>query len=205
MPFNLIYLSLQSDLQVTEESENSSRLLNGLVMKKLTKTNSSVGKYKGVTRHVELLENSTNLFLPNVTVEDSGIYSCFLSAPLGHQNQEGDVHLNVYGECPILLPLAPYKWSIQDESAQTNNLTLFFLDESTVEKLEFNNDDTIYIVALTVLVMALLIMFISYVSIKLCAFCFKYIYVELQLKVIYQRHVYHRFVWGIYLKTIRSP
>lgn len=73
-------------------------MLSGLVMKKLTKTNSRVDKYKGVTRHMELLENSTDLFLPNVTVEDSGKYSCFLSAPLGHQNQEGNVHLNVYGE-----------------------------------------------------------------------------------------------------------
>ncbi|KAI7806592.1 CD83 antigen [Triplophysa rosa] len=121
--------------KVTEESEKSPRLLNGLVMKKLTKIKSRLEIYKGVTRHVELLENSTNLFLPNVTVEDSGIYSCFLSAPLGHQNQEGDVHLTVY-------------------------------DDFTIEKLEFSNDDTIYIVALAVLVMALLVMYISYVSLR---------------------------------------
>ncbi|XP_056619517.1 CD83 antigen [Triplophysa dalaica] len=121
--------------KVTKESEKSPRLLNGLVMKKLTKINSRLEIYKGVTRQVELLENSTNLFLPNVTVEDSGIYSCFLSAPLGHQNQEGDVHLSVY-------------------------------DDFIVEKLESSYRDPIYIVAFAVLALALLVMFISYVSLR---------------------------------------
>nr|XP_055067274.1 uncharacterized protein LOC129448720 isoform X2 [Misgurnus anguillicaudatus] len=117
--------------KVTKEP---SRLLTGLVMKRLSKINSRVEKYKGVVREIELLENSTNLFMPNVTTEDAGIYSCFLSAPLGHQNQEGEVHLKVY--------------------------------DATVEPLKFNNNDTIYIAALTVLGLALLIMFISYVCLR---------------------------------------
>ncbi|XP_073728464.1 CD83 antigen isoform X1 [Misgurnus anguillicaudatus] len=118
--------------KVTKEP---SRLLTGLVMKRLSKINSRVEKYKGVVREIELLENSTNLFMPNVTTEDAGIYSCFLSAPLGHQNQEGEVHLKVY-------------------------------EDATVEALKFNNNDTIYIAALTVLGLALLIMFISYVCLR---------------------------------------
>nr|XP_055067273.1 uncharacterized protein LOC129448720 isoform X1 [Misgurnus anguillicaudatus] len=118
--------------KVTKEP---SRLLTGLVMKRLSKINSRVEKYKGVVREIELLENSTNLFMPNVTTEDAGIYSCFLSAPLGHQNQEGEVHLKVY-------------------------------EDATVEPLKFNNNDTIYIAALTVLGLALLIMFISYVCLR---------------------------------------
>lgn len=52
-------------------------------------------KYKGVEREFELLESSMSLLLSNVTAEDSGIYKCFLSAPLGHQNQEGEIVLKV--------------------------------------------------------------------------------------------------------------
>lgn len=68
-------------------------------MKRLTHHNSTVQKYKGVERDLKLLEDSQSLILPNVTLEDAGRYRCFLSAPLGHQNQEGEVHLSVYGEC----------------------------------------------------------------------------------------------------------
>ncbi|ROJ29342.1 CD83 antigen [Anabarilius grahami] len=76
-------------------AEGPSRTLTGLVMKRLTKNDGKVQKYKGVEREVELLESTKSLILSNVTAEDSGIYSCFLSAPLGHQNQEGKIVLNV--------------------------------------------------------------------------------------------------------------
>ncbi|KAG7336258.1 hypothetical protein KOW79_000951 [Hemibagrus wyckioides] len=77
-------------------SEAPSHHLTGLVMKRLTHHNSTVQKYKGVERDLKLLEDSQSLILPNVTLEDAGRYKCFLSAPLGHQNQEGEVHLRVY-------------------------------------------------------------------------------------------------------------
>ncbi|XP_067249979.1 CD83 antigen [Chanodichthys erythropterus] len=76
-------------------AEGPSRMLTGLLMKRLTENNGKVQKYKGVEREVELLESTKSLILSNVTAEDSGIYSCFLSAPLGHQNQEGKIILNV--------------------------------------------------------------------------------------------------------------
>ncbi|XP_016148048.1 CD83 antigen [Sinocyclocheilus grahami] len=76
-------------------SEEPSQLLSGLVRKRLTENNGTVQKYKAVEREVELLESSMSLLLSNVTAEDSGIYKCFLSAPLGHQNQEGEIVLKV--------------------------------------------------------------------------------------------------------------
>ncbi|XP_030638468.1 CD83 antigen [Chanos chanos] len=76
-----------------------SEKLTGLLMKKLTQNNDTVLRYKSWTRHVELSEDSLDLFLPNVTAEDTGKYRCFMAAPVGHQNQEGDVLLTVYG-CP---------------------------------------------------------------------------------------------------------
>lgn len=68
-------------------------------MKRLTHQNSTVQRYKGVERDLEFLTDSQSLILPNVTLQDEGKYRCFLLAPLGHQNQKGDVHLSVYGEC----------------------------------------------------------------------------------------------------------
>lgn len=71
-------------------------MITGLV--RLTENNGKVEKYKGVEREVELLEKTQSLLLSNVTAQDSGIYNCFLSAPLGHQNQEGEIILKVYGK-----------------------------------------------------------------------------------------------------------
>ncbi|XP_052003640.1 CD83 antigen-like [Xyrauchen texanus] len=116
--------------------EEPSRQLTGLVMKKLTQSDSKVEKYKGIEREMELIENSKHLLLPNVTIEDSGIYSCFLYAPLGQQNQEGDVLLKVY-------------------------------EHPTVEERQLTENDTIYVMmAITVLVLALLMLCISYVCVR---------------------------------------
>lgn len=79
-------------------SEDPSQKLTGLVRKKLPENNSTVEKYKGAEREVKLLESSMSLLLSNVTEEDSGIYRCFLSAPLGHQNQAGEIVLKVNGK-----------------------------------------------------------------------------------------------------------
>ncbi|XP_051576364.1 sodium channel subunit beta-2-like [Myxocyprinus asiaticus] len=113
-----------------------SRQLTGLIMKRLTQSNSKVEKYKNVERDIELLEDSKYLLLPSVTTEDSGIYSCFLSAPLGYQNQEGEVHLKVH-------------------------------EHPKVEETQSTKNDTIYVmVAITVLVLALLMLCISYVCVR---------------------------------------
>lgn len=84
---------------IFQVSEAPSGKLTGLVIKKLTHRSSTVRKYKGVERDLRVLEDSQSLVLPNVTLQDAGRYRCFLSAPLGHQNQEGETHLKVYGEC----------------------------------------------------------------------------------------------------------
>ncbi|XP_066539745.1 uncharacterized protein [Hoplias malabaricus] len=76
-----------------------SRKLTGLVMKRLTENNSNIERYKGLNRDVEILGDSQDLLLTNVTLQDAGRYLCFLSAPLGHQNREREIHLSVYG-CP---------------------------------------------------------------------------------------------------------
>lgn len=84
---------------ISQVSDDPAQQLTGLVMKKLTHHNSTVQIYKGMERELMLLADSQDLILPNVMLQDAGRYRCFLSAPLGHHNQEGDVHLRVYGEC----------------------------------------------------------------------------------------------------------
>lgn len=116
--------------------EGPPRTIAGLVRLKLTKNNGKVEKYKGVEREVELLEGTQRLLLSNVTTQDSGIYSCFLFAPLGHRNQEGEIVLKVN-------------------------------EHLTVERMEFNKRDTIYVtVAVTVLGVALLMLCLSYVCLR---------------------------------------
>ncbi|XP_073703299.1 CD83 antigen [Garra rufa] len=117
-------------------SEEPSHLLTGLVRKKLTENNSTVEKYKGVEREVKLLESSMNLLLSNVTEEDSGIYKCFLSAPLGHQNQEGETVLKV-----------------------TDHATFEKMEFNERDTIHI-------IVAVTVLIMALLMFCMSYVCLR---------------------------------------
>lgn len=87
-----------SETSVLQVSGEPSQLLSGLIRKRLTENNGTVETYKGVERKFELLESSMSLLLSNVTAEDSGIYKCFISAPLGHQNQEGEIVLKVDGK-----------------------------------------------------------------------------------------------------------
>ena len=64
-------------------------------MKRLS-PNSTTQWYAGLERKVELLaDHSFDIFLLNVTAVDSGRYKCLLAAPVGEQNQEGQVHLSV--------------------------------------------------------------------------------------------------------------
>ncbi|XP_015227143.1 PREDICTED: CD83 antigen isoform X1 [Cyprinodon variegatus] len=55
--------------------------------------------YKGVSRQVELQDGSRDIFLPNVTCSDGGVYLCYLAAPVGEQNREGEVLLTLT-DCP---------------------------------------------------------------------------------------------------------
>ncbi|XP_067094373.1 CD83 antigen isoform X1 [Osmerus mordax] len=72
--------------------------LSGLLTRNLTPPNKT-RMYAGLEREVELLNNSVDIILPNVTGKDSGSYLCLLAAPVGNQNQEGQIRLKVSG-CP---------------------------------------------------------------------------------------------------------
>uniref|UniRef100_A0A673X4H5 CD83 antigen-like n=1 Tax=Salmo trutta TaxID=8032 RepID=A0A673X4H5_SALTR len=77
--------------------EEPSNKESGLLMKRLS-PNSTTLWYAGLEREVELLaDDSFDILLPNVTAVDSGRYKCLLAAPVGEQNQVGQVHLRVTG------------------------------------------------------------------------------------------------------------
>ncbi|KAJ8354182.1 hypothetical protein SKAU_G00217490 [Synaphobranchus kaupii] len=71
------------------------------VLSKTLRNNSAVQIFHGFERTVDLVSNNSfDLFLPNVTAQDSGKYMCFLAAPVGEKNMEGHVFLRVSG-CPV--------------------------------------------------------------------------------------------------------
>ncbi|XP_074510522.1 uncharacterized protein LOC141779538 [Sebastes fasciatus] len=92
--------------------------------------------YTGLEREVELLRDSRNVLLPNVTCDDGGLYQCHLAAPVGEQNREGQVLLTLT-DCPTDGP---------SEDPMTDTYVL--------------------IVAAIVLMLGLVIFFISYGSLK---------------------------------------
>ncbi|KAG5271576.1 hypothetical protein AALO_G00181600 [Alosa alosa] len=105
------------------DNENN---LRGLVRKRLSPQNNTAEYYKGLIRHVEFVsENSSNLVLPNMTASDRGRYICLLAAPLGHQNQEGEVFLRVEG-CPSY-DLSELVWAIALLSASLLLLSLSYM------------------------------------------------------------------------------
>ncbi|KAM4601445.1 CD83 antigen [Polymixia lowei] len=77
--------------------EHPSPSLNGLLARNLP--NGTTLWYVGLQRDVQLVGDSRDILLPNVTSKDSGLYQCTLSAPVGEQNQDGQVRLTVTG-CP---------------------------------------------------------------------------------------------------------
>lgn len=70
--------------------------LSGLVTRDLP--NGTVLSYDGVEREVELLDETHNILLSNLTCADSGVYSCQLSAPVGQQNRDGEIQLILTGK-----------------------------------------------------------------------------------------------------------
>ncbi|XP_051813162.1 CD83 antigen [Acanthochromis polyacanthus] len=56
--------------------------------------------YSGVERNVSFVDESNDIYLPNVTCSDSGVYRCHLAAPVGEQNREGQILLTV-PDCPV--------------------------------------------------------------------------------------------------------
>lgn len=75
---------------------NSLHLRSGLLRSNL---NGQTLRYYGVDRAMELLDDSHDIFLPNVTCRDSGVYMCRLDAPVGEQIREGRILLNLT-DCP---------------------------------------------------------------------------------------------------------
>ncbi|XP_042280488.1 CD83 antigen [Thunnus maccoyii] len=76
--------------------EPPSPRLSGLLTKDLP--NGTTRWYLGLDREVELLDETRNILLPNVTCSDSGVYMCRLEAPVGEQNQEGQILL-ILADC----------------------------------------------------------------------------------------------------------
>ncbi|KAF0032054.1 hypothetical protein F2P81_016609 [Scophthalmus maximus] len=73
--------------------ESLSPGLSGLVTRNLSSGETKY--YVGLDRELQLLAGSRNIFMPNVTCDDAGVYECHLAAPVGEQNREGRVLLTV--------------------------------------------------------------------------------------------------------------
>ncbi|XP_069576024.1 CD83 antigen [Brachyistius frenatus] len=77
---------------------NPSPLINGLVVRDLL--NGKTKWHFGLKRDVQFLGESRNIILSNLTCSDSAVYKCFLAAPVGEQNREGQILLTVT-DCPV--------------------------------------------------------------------------------------------------------
>ncbi|XP_042371968.1 CD83 antigen isoform X1 [Plectropomus leopardus] len=73
--------------------EPPSSRLSGLLTKDLL--NGTTRWYIGLEREVDLLGESRDILLPNVTCADAGVYECQLAAPVGEKNREGQVLLTL--------------------------------------------------------------------------------------------------------------
>ncbi|KAK9514373.1 hypothetical protein VZT92_027845 [Zoarces viviparus] len=79
-----------------EEAPPSSGL-HGLLSKDLP--NGTTRWYVGLERAVQLLGESRDIILTNVSCGDVGSYTCHLAAPVGEQNREGQLLLRLR-DCP---------------------------------------------------------------------------------------------------------
>uniref|UniRef100_A0A8C5GYY7 Ig-like domain-containing protein n=1 Tax=Gouania willdenowi TaxID=441366 RepID=A0A8C5GYY7_GOUWI len=73
----------------------------------LTKTlpNGMTKLYVNVDREVKFVGDSYDMILSNVSCSDQALFACYLSAPVGEQNQEGRVQLNLKGKVGMLIIL----------------------------------------------------------------------------------------------------
>ncbi|MEQ2217620.1 hypothetical protein XENOCAPTIV_016855, partial [Xenoophorus captivus] len=92
---------------------------SGLLTRSLP--NGTTRWYKDATREVHLQGESRDIFLPNMTCSDSGVYLCYLAAPVGEQNQEGKVLLTLTGK---RLPQGPVGFT-PDQGSSEISVVLF--------------------------------------------------------------------------------
>lgn len=86
---------------MSQVGESPSSRLSGLLTRDLP--NGMTQQYASVGREAPLLlGESHSILLPNVTCGDAGLYTCYLAAPLGEQNREGQVLLTLTGESQML-------------------------------------------------------------------------------------------------------
>uniref|UniRef100_A0A3Q0QYA6 Ig-like domain-containing protein n=1 Tax=Amphilophus citrinellus TaxID=61819 RepID=A0A3Q0QYA6_AMPCI len=78
-------------------AENPSSPVNGLLTRDLP--NGTTRWYSSVKKEVVLVEDSHSILVPNTTCSDTGLYRCHLAAPVGEQNQDGYVRLQLT-DCP---------------------------------------------------------------------------------------------------------
>uniref|UniRef100_A0A1A8CHE8 Ig-like domain-containing protein n=2 Tax=Nothobranchius TaxID=28779 RepID=A0A1A8CHE8_NOTKA len=107
--------------------------------------------YSGADTNVKLHGDSRDIVLPNVTCSDSGVFKCYLAAPVGEQNREGKIVLNL-SDCPVQ-PL--------------DLLTDTDLTEKPVDSPDYKITDTwLLMSAAAMLIAAFVIFLISYNCLK---------------------------------------
>uniref|UniRef100_A0A3Q2UH63 CD83 molecule n=1 Tax=Fundulus heteroclitus TaxID=8078 RepID=A0A3Q2UH63_FUNHE len=126
----------------------------GLLGRRLPNGNATL--YKDVTREVELQGESHDLFLSNVTCSDSGVYLCYLAAPVGQQNQEGKVLLTLT-DCPA---------GPADPPAGPADPPVGATDSPVRPETPLLADTVMVISASVLLLLALIISFMSYRCLK---------------------------------------
>ena len=80
---------------LTSSQQEMPERLDGLLIRALP--SGTIRRCIGLRREVQLLEDSWDILLPNVSFGDSGTYLCLLAAPVGEQSREGRLHLAVTG------------------------------------------------------------------------------------------------------------
>lgn len=78
--------------------------LTGLVSR--TPPTGEMRWYVDADTRISLEVSSLNLLLPPVSCKDSGVYQCYMAAPVGQQNREGRVRLSVL-DCPVEIEKTP--------------------------------------------------------------------------------------------------
>ncbi|KAK7878275.1 hypothetical protein WMY93_031094 [Mugilogobius chulae] len=105
--------------------ESADPRLTGLVSRGLP--NGTMRWYVGADTRISLQKDTLNLQLPKVTCSDQGVYQCYLAAPVGEQNREGRVRLDVIS-CPTVKSPEPKKHM---EKAEKNVDNILLEDENT--------------------------------------------------------------------------